>query len=533
MSGGRRRAGRSAGTQKRCNKLVADGRGQTGAVRLLRRSFGKASTAETRAPGAAPLQRQPTRPQPNGTRRTWRLHHPDLVRPGGIAVPPAVRQSLHHDAGLFRARPKEGARHGPTVSCARACRPQARSRCASGARASGPRVQPPVGHSCRPWPLRHQPLPVRARRPHLPAPRRRARTTEALAAQSACVSVQRRRAPRPAITYLDLSPASTREPAQHGRSGGLLRALRRPGARCLVRACAAACRAAVRAFGGQQSSGVPALTRGPVCVQCPPQRGRVGRRRSPAARHPQRHALCASHGASHPPLFPSPTRRSGGACGHLPFLHFESSRSAPHHAAPHYAARHRARQRTHAHTARLRVPCSHSTARAATPTAAPRRPPTPRYSQKLRRRCACWTSMTRTRRPRCTSRYCTVRPFLCFGVSASRRRRNPSCCAALRCTAARHGACIHSMSRHRLLALSSRSDVRVPRGRVRVSTGHTEAARLLLEHGASATLPCEGSPPLHLVASCAALPSCAEQAVPLMALLSAHRASAYALCAPT
>ena len=271
---------------------------------------------------------------------------------------------------------------------------------------------------------------------------------------------------------------------------------------------------------------------GPVCVQCPPQRGRVGRRRSPAARHPQRHALCAPHGASHPPLFPSPTRRSGGACGHLPFLHFESSRSAPHHAAPHYAARHRARQRTHAHTARLRVPCSHSTARAATPTAAPRRPPTPRYSQKLRRRCACWTSMTRTRRPRCTSRYCTVRPFLCFGVFASRRRRNPSCCAALRCTAARHGACIHSMSRHRLLALSSRSDVRVPRGRVRVSTGHTEAARLLLEHGASATLPCEGSPPLHLVASCAALPSCAEQAVPLTALLSAHRASAYALCAP-
>jgi hypothetical protein len=51
-------------------------------------------------------------------------------------------------------------------------------------------------------------------------------------------------------------------------------------------------------------------------------------------------------------------------------------------------------------------------------------------------------------------------------------------------------------------------------------------------HGASPDLPCEGSPSLHLVASSAALPSGAQQAVALANLLTTHGSSVYALCAP-
>jgi hypothetical protein len=61
--------------------------------------------------------------------------------------------------------------------------------------------------------------------------------------------------------------------------------------------------------------------------------------------------------------------------------------------------------------------------------------------------------------------------------------------------------------------------------------GHVGCAQELLEHGASPDLKCEGSAPLHIVASSAALPGGSQQAVALATLLTTHNSSVYTLCA--
>lgn len=54
---------------------------------------------------------------------------------------------------------------------------------------------------------------------------------------------------------------------------------------------------------------------------------------------------------------------------------------------------------------------------------------------------------------------------------------------------------------------------------------------MLLEHGASAACPCEGSSALHIVASLAALPHFRLLSVAAAQLLAMHLASAFSLCA--
>ena len=76
---------------------------------------------------------------------------------------------------------------------------------------------------------------------------------------------------------------------------------------------------------------------------------------------------------------------------------------------------------------------------------------------------------------------------------------------------------------------SAQSRCRSPRARV--GTGHAECARLLLEAGADARLPCDGSSGLHIVASLAALPAFRAAAVATADLLVHHGLSVYALCA--
>jgi hypothetical protein len=61
--------------------------------------------------------------------------------------------------------------------------------------------------------------------------------------------------------------------------------------------------------------------------------------------------------------------------------------------------------------------------------------------------------------------------------------------------------------------------------------GHVGCAQELLVHGASPDLKCEGSAPLHIVASSAALPGGSQQAVALATLLTTHNSSVYTLCA--
>ena len=156
------------------------------------------------------------------------------------------------------------------------------------------------------------------------------------------------------------------------------------------------------------------------------------------------------------------------------------------------------------------------------------------------RSCPTPTSETTTNAPRCTSRCCTVRACACavqhergmWGGAVARASR------ALRCAvgAGQIGempACRHLLHIHpRCLPGSLPSDsapscLHLASIFAAAAAGQLEAARALLDCGASLAPACEGSPPLHVAVCVGALLAHRDFSLAAVDLLLAHGADPY------